>query len=666
MKKVISIFLSALILLTSLSTLTFAEDLASGTCGDNLTWTLSSDGVLTISGTGEMYDCGRVWDETTETYIVNQTPWKAHADSIVKIVVEDGVTNVGKFAFCKLTANGYDYKIEPLPNVSEIVLPDTITDIKERAFICSSLNSITIPDSVMSISYDAFSDCTGLTNIYVDDNNSEYADVDGVLFTKDIKTILCYPAGRTNADYTIPDSVVSIGNQAFFGSKVTSVAIPYGVTSIGISAFGGCADLLDLDIPNSVTYIGNSAFSGCYSLKTNIPDSVTTIGGDAFSFCLGLIDVTVPESVMAIDYSTFYGCSSLKTITFESATTEICDEEYTIPETTVIYGYNGSTAQAYAQKYGREFVSLGDVPSPEDLSGVCGDNLTWTLSSDGVLTISGTGKMTSFSYGSAPWHSKCTAIKSVIIESGVTSIGSGAFADCSNLTDISIPETVTSIEPGAFLFCASLESVSIPNGVTTIEVETFVACTSLTSVNIPNSVTEISEGAFAECIALTEITLPESLKKINNNAFIGCTALTSITIPKNVENVGRRAFDACTSLASIKFESATTVIFDASSTIPETTVIYGYNNSIAKAYAEGYGREFVSLGDAPMITGDVSNDGELNNADAIYLLYNVIFGNSDYPVNQDCDFNGDGDVSNADAIYLLYHVIFGETLYPLG
>ena len=138
-------------------------------------------------------------------------------------------------------------------------------------------------------------------------------------------------------------------------------------------------------------------------------------------------------------------------------------------------------------------------------SGTCGENLTWTLSDDGVLTISGTGDMTDYySYSEfAPWHEYADRIQTVIIGKGVTGIGSYAFSDCSSLTSVSIPDSVTSIGYGTFYGCSSLPGVTIPNGVTSIGALAFENCNSLTNVNIPNGVTYIEYGTFYGCSSLT-------------------------------------------------------------------------------------------------------------------------------------------------------------------
>ena len=172
--------------------------------------------------------------------------------------------------------------------------------------------------------------------------------------------------------------------------------------------------------------------------------------------------------------------------------------------------------------------------------------ITWTLSADGTLTISGIGDM-----DSTPWDSQRNKIKKVVIENGVTSIGVRAFSSCSGLTSVTIPNSVTSIGNRAFDYCLSLSSVTIPNSVTSIGNRAFYNCSGLTSITIPNSVTSIGDYAFTGCSGLTSITIPNSVTSIGDWAFAGCSGLTSITIPNSVTSIGESAFNNCYALTTV-------------------------------------------------------------------------------------------------------------------
>ena len=203
------------------------------------------------------------------------------------------------------------------------------------------------------------------------------------------------------------------------------------------------------------------------------------------------------------------------------------------------------------------------VVEPPIDSGTCGDDLTWTLDEDGVLTISGTGAMYDYSWSSsdyAPWYMSRESIKSVVINGGATTIGTSAFYACSGMTSVTIPEGVTSIGSCAFLDCSCLMSVTIPEGVTTVGDSAFQNCNSLTSVTIPNSVTTIGDAAFFWCRSLTSVTIPSDVTIIGDFAFYGCKSLTNVTIPEGVTTIGEHAFQDCVGLTSMTIPNSVTAI----------------------------------------------------------------------------------------------------------
>ena len=191
--------------------------------------------------------------------------------------------------------------------------------------------------------------------------------------------------------------------------------------------------------------------------------------------------------------------------------------------------------------------SCGDSKNYGDCGGegIYGDNLKWKLD-DGTLTISGKGKMSSYSNIGYPaeWtsESKKDTIKKVVIEDGVTSIGSDSFYECSNITEIDIPDSVTDIGMYAFYGCSSLQEVTIPDNVTTIETHTFERCASLEKVVIPVGVQTIGRGAFCLCKSLTEINIPDSVEIISESAFASCENLKKVTIPETLKECEKGAF----------------------------------------------------------------------------------------------------------------------------
>ena len=194
-------------------------------------------------------------------------------------------------------------------------IPDGVTNIGDSAFEDSSgLMIVSIPGSVTSIGNKAFAYCGSLLNIEVDENNKDYCDIDGVLFTKNMETLIQYPMGNIATTYTIPDSVTSIGDKAFgWCSKLTSVIIPDSMISIGDWAFSCCSGLTNIIIPDSVTSVGEWAFSGCVNLASiTIGDSVTGICDYTFCNCISLASIALGDSVASIDDNAFEACSSIE------------------------------------------------------------------------------------------------------------------------------------------------------------------------------------------------------------------------------------------------------------------------------------------------------------------------------------------------------------------
>ena len=405
---------------------TLGNIVASGECGDNVTWELDNNGLLVISGSGEMqyYDISS-WDK----------------GSIKTVIVKKGVTRIGDRAFEKCTS------------LTSITIPDSVTSIGNSAFEkCTSLTSITIPDSVTSIEHEAFYNCTSLTSITIPDSVTSigykafyntpwyYSQPDGVVYAgkaayeykgvMPANTNIVLKEGTKGitkdafinctslTSITIPDSVTSIGNSAFENcTSLTSITIPDSVTRIESLAFKKCTSLTSITIPDSVTSIGDKAFSECTSLTSiTIPNSVTSIGNWVFESCTGLTSITIPDSVTSIEYEAFCGCTSLTSITIPDSVTSIGQGSFR------------NTAWYHSQP-------------------------------DGVVYAG----RTAYEYkGVMPSNTN------IVLKEGTKGIAVCAFEDCTSLTSITIPDSVTSIEYGAFEDCTSLTSITIPDSVTSI------------------------------------------------------------------------------------------------------------------------------------------------------------------------------------------------------
>ena len=305
---------------------------------------------------------------------------------------------------------------------------------------------------------------------------------------------------------TIPNSVTTIGENAFWESGLTTIDIPNSVTTIGDGAFI-YTGLTSINIPNSVTTIGKEAFKGCSSL-TSVNIESGEIGKKTFLNCSNLTSVNIGSDVTSIGENAFEGCSNLTSVIIES--------------------------------------------------GVVGANAFWNCSN--LTSVNFGNGVTNIGNGA---FEECSKLTSIDIPNSVTTIGERAFFNCKGLTSIDFGSGVTSIGNRAFTWCKSLTSIAIPNNVTTIGEYAFSLCEGLISIDIPNSVTSIETGVFSNCFGLTSIDIPNSVTSIGDYAFQRCTSLTSIDIPNSVTSIGDYAFNYCKNLITIVIPNSVTSIGSA-------------------------------------------------------------------------------------------------------
>ena len=544
---------------TDLTLLAEDDILASGNCGaeadgSNITWVLTTDGTMILSGTGAV-----------AAYDDRDRPWYDYRYQILRLEVKKGITSVGGFRYCftlqevslpeglisldefafmdcqklqeirlpkslKTLGRGTFAGCHALP---EIELPEDLETVGEGALMnCLSLTSVVIPASVIEMGDRPFSGDWALKTVEIKGNvprlsSSSFHECDAlqeVLITGSVGTIGddAFMDLDSLERVQIASGLKTIGKRAFWlCDNLTTVSLPDGVTSIGEEAFKECSSLTTINLPNSITTIGANAFNGTkLTGPLNIPSSLVSLGDNAFHGCGGITGTLVfPAAMENISTNVFAGCSGIEEIILPRGVLTIGDGAFNncsgvqrlwLTNSIQSIGANAFNGMKSLKKVyfsgtilewetGIQWADKGYqigvaiTTNEETASGSCGEALTWSLNSAGDLTVSGTGDMADFTATGAPWAEYRDQVKLVIVGQGVTSIGSSAFQDCKNLKTVSLPGSLTALGKAAFLRCGKLTNVKLPASLKNVGEDCFTGCEKLVLLDLTGVPDEIME-----------------------------------------------------------------------------------------------------------------------------------------------------------------------------
>ena len=530
-------------------------------------WAIENDGDMIIYGTGED-GAGQV-----DYYSYS---WRDYRNKIVTLTVEEGVcgtiydfqecgnlksvslsndiTEISKFAFALC------------PNLEQVNIPSSLTCLGSGAFQeCVKLTEIILPATVSEIGSGVVRGCTSLETLRVDENNPYYfTDEQGVLYNMDGTYLLAAPASLTG-HYTVPGTVDYI-----FGGT-----------------FWGCAKLTGVTISEGVQMLDTHVFKDCTSLKT----------------------VTFPDGLSDVGIYTFENCTALETVIFEGdAPHWFADDFFQGITATVYYPADNDTwTEELMQDYGGSITWVPRQAEVTEIASGWSGATQWTLTSDGTLTVYGKGNMKNYGYtGTQPWAKYADQIKRVVVEEGVTAIGTGAFMNLPALKYVTLPSKgLTKIGEAAFYGCAELREINIPEGIYTIWAYTFKNCSRLSINQFPSTLIKIDQGAF-ENSGAHNVTFPENLNILGSWSFKGCTGLLKVDLSNTkLTKIREGAFKNCRELVTVVLPRDIQILGDScfygiavrEFTVPETvTSIEPWCFARAR-----YLKEIIFLGDAPSI-----------------------------------------------------------------
>jgi len=590
--------LMVFLLIAVIPTNAYAAEVASGNCGDTVTWSLDDAGVLTVSGTGAMTDYA--FDSSIQG---TNAPWYSHKEAITTVVIGEGITYVGSYAFMNLERvtsvnlpstlvkiGGHSF--QHLRQLTSVILPDGLNMIGEYAFYGSTFAELHLPSNLKTLSFFAIS----AQKVYIDTLqhwlNLELLPDTVNWISESAASPLAhnsgalYIGGKLATDIVIPDGAAEIRPYCFYQlTTMKSITLPGSVTTIGEGAFWGCDGLTEVEIPDSVTNLGDCVFMECENLTTaKVPSGLTNIPRRTFSGCVKLANFTLPETVTDIYESAFEGCENLTHI----------NETNSLENVRYIGSYafvNCKNLQFGELKLSKELYSLS--------AGSVGYSFAWC---DGITGVTIPGSL--YTVGGVAFEN-CANLEWVKFEDGVHVIGGGAFSNCSKLSSVLLPKTVDTIQGAAFNACPNLTAIYILNK----------EC----SIAAPNTFTDAGITKTIYAIGQPGVTTVYGHKGSTAEAYASEYGFTFEELPKTCE------YDYHTLTTTVTKEA--TCMTDGIQTIAcslcdyeREEVIYYPGHKIANGVCEGCKESFVAYSDQKK-----GGFWALNTEGTLYL-YNDEFG----------------------------------------
>ena len=529
-------------------------------------------------------------------------------NNLLSVTIPEGVTSIEDIAFSGCS------------NLQSVSLSNSVTNIGNSAFRgCESLSSFYIPANIATIGVAPFGQCTSMTGIQVDDNNPNYMDDEGVLYSRDGTRLIQYPCARPDKHYSVLNTTTDIDDMAFEFSSVKSVYLPKSLRNMGYEMFY-YSSVERVVIDEGLDTIPEYTFYACENLKSvYLPSTIKSIGRQAFYYCLYLEDITiaVDGNAPAIGDNAFYGLAW-----------------FTDERSANIYVPNGMASKyngldEWVDAYGvfNDIVPLGSgitfevdsltFDTTDDLlnvkvTGVTSDDIVdpgiapKVAYQGNLCTVTQTGYQSFYSLNKiiraeVPFTVQqidnysfynCKNLEKLILRDGVSQIGGFAFSHINKLTSVEIPASVDSIRGDAFTYDPALRYINVnsgnakyvsvdgilfskdkkrliafadgygpeytvPDGTQSLETEAFRGAAALETVVMPKSLREMKQSAFFGCSSLTEINVPHGVTTIGTNAFNSCSSMTNADLPATLTELGYNAFYNVPDLTSLNVKATT-------------------------------------------------------------------------------------------------------------